>query len=431
MSKTYDLLVEKIQNTILDKMNEDIAPAQAAPAQQPQMPAQPAAPQPVAQEVPAEQPAEGEQQGVDEVDMSEIQELSGQLAQMLRDFKATQEDGGVEACKFAAGMVVAAAIDGLDYKDRKDILKKLKAGEFNSAEEEPTEEPIEAAPAEEPQVAETLLSRRNDKEDRDLRMADKKRGNKIRKSSPFTSPVNESDGSATTVDIAKVPGEESSAISNGEQEAEKSGSQLTVIDTLAPNKANNAVEKTIDSRNVSDAISGAKQGFTMRMVDQQQQPVYTAESYIMTKKQLEQVRLHEISFSKGELEELNKTVQTQNSTLNAVRDRLVNNFFNNWDTSTHEPTDELSRAIRILNSKSTDRSVNQEILRNAVVPYFLGLSNGSEEINDIETLNNYITNGGKTENLVIVKVGNVGAVIDFNIANNIVNKYIRNARLSK
>jgi hypothetical protein len=91
----------------------------------------------------------------------------------------------------------------------------------------------------------------------------------------------------------------------------------------------------------------------------------------------------------------------------------------------------LSRAIRILNSQSTDRSVNQEILRNAVVPYFLGLSNGSAEINDVQTLNNYIANGGKTENLVIVKVGGYGAVIDFNVASNIVNKYIKNARLNK
>jgi hypothetical protein len=125
------------------------------------------------------------------------------------------------------------------------------------------------------------------------------------------------------------------------------------------------------------------------------------------------------------------TQKNLNNTLNAVKNQLIDDFFNNWDASTHEPTDELSRAIRILNSQSTDRSVNQEILRNAVVPYFLGLSNGSAEINDVQTLNNYIANCGKTENLVIVKVGGYGAVIDFNVASNIVNKYIKNARLNK
>jgi len=125
------------------------------------------------------------------------------------------------------------------------------------------------------------------------------------------------------------------------------------------------------------------------------------------------------------------TQKNLNNTLNAVKNQLIEDFFNNWDASTHEPTDELSRAIRILNSQSTDRRVNQEILRNAVVPYFLGLSNGHEDINDIETLNNYITNGGKTENLVIVKVGGYGAVIDFNVASDIVNKYVKNARLNK
>jgi hypothetical protein len=162
-----------------------------------------------------------------------------------------------------------------------------------------------------------------------------------------------------------------------------------------------------------------------------------AESVKVTKRQLDMIRLSEtktkyVKFSKRQLDEIINRQGGKNAQLaqkqNAVRQKLINDFFNNWDVSTHESTDELSRAIRILNSQSTDRSLNQEILRNAVVPYFLGLKNDSEEINDIETLNNYIANGGNTENLVIVKVGISGAVIDFNVANNIINKHIRALR---
>lgn len=74
-----------------------------------------------------------------------IQQMAGQLSQMIRDYNAEQPQPDAETNKFAAGMVVAAAIKDLDEKDRKDILKKLKAGDYDSAE--PSEEPAEDVPA--------------------------------------------------------------------------------------------------------------------------------------------------------------------------------------------------------------------------------------------------------------------------------------------
>ena len=313
MSKTYDLLVEKIQNTILAKLNEDVAqqaPMPAAPQQPVQAPAAPQQPavqpaQTVPQEVSGDPNATngGEQQGVDEVGMSESQEMSGQLAQMLRDFKATQEDGGVEACKFAAGMVVAAAIDGLDYKDRKDILKKIKAGEFNSSSEEgevQEEQPVEEVPTEQPQVAETLISRRDDREDRDLRMADKKKDKKLRKSSPFSSPVQEAVYSVD-LDTASKDGSAETAVAQQLDDPDNTGKTVSAYSTIAQKKNPGSIGKriTYTRDEMSKAITNAQTDGTTSIIDGTE----IAESYIMTKKQLEQVRLHEMSFSKGELEE--------------------------------------------------------------------------------------------------------------------------------
>jgi hypothetical protein len=77
---------------------------------------------------------------------------------MLRDFKESNPDEFTEAAKFAAGMVVSAAVKGLKYRDRKDILKKIKAGETEQAEGEETSQ--EAQPAEQPEqmVAERLMT---------------------------------------------------------------------------------------------------------------------------------------------------------------------------------------------------------------------------------------------------------------------------------
>ena len=74
-----------------------------------------------------------------------IQQMAGQLSQMIRDYNSEQPQPDVETNKFAAGMVIAAAIKDLDEKDRKDILKKLKAGEFDEVQENPEpqmEEPV-------------------------------------------------------------------------------------------------------------------------------------------------------------------------------------------------------------------------------------------------------------------------------------------------
>lgn len=62
---------------------------------------------------------------------SEIQQMAGELSQKIRDYNSALQEPDAETNKFAAGMVVSAAIKDLSDDDRKDIVKKLKAGEFD------------------------------------------------------------------------------------------------------------------------------------------------------------------------------------------------------------------------------------------------------------------------------------------------------------
>ena len=63
-----------------------------------------------------EMSAEGDESG-------EIQSMAGKLANSLRNTENVNDK------KFAAGMINAAAIEGLSSQDRKDILKKIKSNE--------------------------------------------------------------------------------------------------------------------------------------------------------------------------------------------------------------------------------------------------------------------------------------------------------------
>jgi hypothetical protein len=54
---------------------------------------------------------------------SEIQSMAGKLANSLRNTENVNDK------KFAAGMINAAAIEGLSSQDRKDIIKKIKSNE--------------------------------------------------------------------------------------------------------------------------------------------------------------------------------------------------------------------------------------------------------------------------------------------------------------
>ena len=368
---------------------------------------------------------EGEEE-TDEVGMSEIQEMAGQLAQMIRDFKETNPDEFVEAAKFAAGMVVSAAISGLKYRDRKDILKKIKAGEFNqdSTEEQPEEQ--------EGMVSERLRkdNSRNDDEKRKGLNPIEKRKKKSPKS-PFSGVNEDINNGAITFDN-NTP---MSNIMQQYNQLKNNGANNIMATNINPTATGEQEQGSVDNPEESFTnaqTTGKNLVFTKTNA--------TNESVKFTKRQLEMIRLSEaktkfVKFSKKQLDEIINRQYGKNAQLaqkqNAVKQKLINDFFNNWDASAQAPTDGLSRSIQTLNSQSNDRSVNQEILGNAVVPYFLGFGNGGSEINDIETLNNYIANGGNTENLVIVKVGNFGAVIDFDVANNIINKHIRALRGSK
>ena len=70
---------------------------------------------------------------LDDVDSpkNEIQKLSGELSQKIRDYNGAQETPDAETNKFAAGMVISAALEGLSEKDKEDILKKLQSDEKN------------------------------------------------------------------------------------------------------------------------------------------------------------------------------------------------------------------------------------------------------------------------------------------------------------
>lgn len=58
-----------------------------------------------------------------------IEQLSGKLSQTLRTYQDSLPQPDADTAKYAAGMVVKAAIDGLSNKDVKDILAKLDTDE--------------------------------------------------------------------------------------------------------------------------------------------------------------------------------------------------------------------------------------------------------------------------------------------------------------
>lgn len=66
---------------------------------------------------------DGDEEMSGESDSSEIQSMAGKLANALRGTENKNDK------KFAAGMINAAAIEGLSSQDRKDILKKINSNE--------------------------------------------------------------------------------------------------------------------------------------------------------------------------------------------------------------------------------------------------------------------------------------------------------------
>jgi hypothetical protein len=66
---------------------------------------------------------DGNEEMSGESDSTEIQSMSGKLANALRGTENKNDK------KFAAGMINAAAIEGLSSQDRKDILKKINSNE--------------------------------------------------------------------------------------------------------------------------------------------------------------------------------------------------------------------------------------------------------------------------------------------------------------
>ena len=249
----------------------------------------------------------GEEAGTgetDEVGMSEIQEMAGELAQMLRDFKESNPDEFVEAAKFAAGMVISAAIKGLKYRDRKDILKKVKAGEFSeegSEEEGSEEQPIEQQPeGQEEMVAERL--RKDDSRcetDKRKGLNPKEKRNIKSKKSPF-SGVNEEAPVVQTFKVnSNTPASEYTA---NLQAAKSNNAKMASFINIGDNSNGTNVE------NSENDITGLQK----KVGDGNNVDVsLTAESVKLTKRQLEMIRLNEtkttfVKFSKKQLDEIMK-----------------------------------------------------------------------------------------------------------------------------
>ncbi len=93
-----------------------------------------------------EQPAGANQGEQEATGKEEIQQLAGKLSQAIRNYNASLPQPDAEVNKFAAGMVISAAVDGLDSKDRKAILKKVtkgvEDGDGANAEEEVPQENV-------------------------------------------------------------------------------------------------------------------------------------------------------------------------------------------------------------------------------------------------------------------------------------------------
>ena len=234
----------------------------------------------------------------DEVGMSEIQEMAGQLSQMIRDFKESNPDEFVEAAKFAAGMVVSAAISGLKYRDRKDILKKIKAGEFDKGEGEESgaeEQPAEQQPeGQEGMVSERLRkgdSRKDDEKRKGLNPIEKRK--KKSPKSPF-SGMNEAE-------LNYNPNKNNiSDIDNAKSGAQNAGESELQVKNAAGGENSNVILQADSS---SDAASKIKDGYSAKL--------NIPESVRLTKRQLDMVRLSEtktkfVKFSKKQLDEIMK-----------------------------------------------------------------------------------------------------------------------------
>lgn len=270
-------------------------------------PAPAASVEPGAESAEAQVGDEGAETGeTDEVGMSEIQEMAGQLAQMIRDFKESNPDEFVEAAKFAAGMVVSAAISGLKYRDRKDILKKIKAGEFDKGEGE--ESGAEEQPAEQqPEGQEGMVSERLRKDD-SRKDDDKRKGlNPIEKrkkkspKSPF-SGVNEEDENHVN---ATVP--ITASTSDLAQIANNASGKTVTFHPEGVSDPSSAITQTAGN-NISKVSDDLKNKNSSTF---QQSANGIAESVRVTKRQLDMIRLSEtktkfVKFSKKQLDEIMK-----------------------------------------------------------------------------------------------------------------------------
>ena len=77
-----------------------------------------------------------------------IEQLSGKLSQSLNSYQESQPQPDAETAKYAAGMVIKAAIKGLSEDDVTDILNKLKDTESDNeteSDEQPDNDDFEPA----------------------------------------------------------------------------------------------------------------------------------------------------------------------------------------------------------------------------------------------------------------------------------------------
>lgn len=264
--------------------------------------------EPGAESAEAQTGDEGAETGeTDEVGMSEIQEMAGQLAQMIRDFKESNPDEFVEAAKFAAGMVVSAAISGLKYRDRKDILKKIKAGEFDNGEGE--ESGAEEQPAEQqPEGQEGMVSERLRKDD-SRKDDDKRKGlNPIEKrkkkspKSPFSGVNEDINNGAITFDN-NTP---MSSIMRQYNQLKNNGANNIMATNINPTATGEQEQGSVD--NPEESFTNAQttgKNLVFTKTDA------TNESIKFTKRQLDMIRLSEtktkfVKFSKKQLDEIMK-----------------------------------------------------------------------------------------------------------------------------
>lgn len=75
-----------------------------------------------------------------------IEQLSGKLSQSLRSYQEGLPQPDADTAKYAAGMVIKAAVEGLSQEDIKDILAKLdneNEDTSDNTESQPNEEQME------------------------------------------------------------------------------------------------------------------------------------------------------------------------------------------------------------------------------------------------------------------------------------------------